>query len=175
MKTLLNLVAVVAILGTTAVGHADGPGAKSPELQVLDRYVGTWDETVVIKPAQWTPEKTTSSTTTTRQWILNGRMIENKGAWTPEDEFLHLMTYDEKTNEYRQWYYDKDNLAPQVSHGKWNAATQTFTFTGTPGDGIKSSSQQHFVDKNTFTWTMVAKDAAGKVVLDMEGKCVRKE
>jgi hypothetical protein len=74
MKALLNLVAVAAILGTTAVGYADGPGAKSPELQVLDRYVGTWDETVVIKPAQWTPEKTTSSTTTTRQWILNGRM-----------------------------------------------------------------------------------------------------
>ncbi len=175
MKPLLTLVAVVAVFGSTTIGHADEAAAKSSELQVLDRYVGTWDETVVIKPALWTPEKTTSSTTTTRKWILNGRMMENKGAWTPEDEFLHLMTYDPKQNEFRQWYYDKDNLVPQEYKGRWDAATQTFTFTGTLADGIQSTSQQHFVDKDTFTWTLVAKDQTGKVVLDMEGKCVRKK
>ena len=94
MKPLLILVAFVAAFGSTTIGHADEAGAKSPEFQVLDRYVGTWDETVVIKPALWTPEKTTSSTTTTRKWILNGRMMENKGAWAPEHEFLHLTTFD---------------------------------------------------------------------------------
>lgn len=175
MKPLLTIVAVVAVFGITPTGHADEPNAKSPELQVLDRYVGTWDETVVIKPALWTPEKTTSSTTTTRKWILNGRMIENKGAWATENEFLHLMTFDPKQNEYRQWYYDKDNLVPQEYQGRWDAATQTFTFTGTLADGIQCTSQQHFVDKDTFTWTLVAKDPTGKVVLDMEGKCVRKK
>ena len=175
MKPLLTLVAVVAVFGSTTIGQADEAGEKSPELQVLDRYVGTWDETVVIKPALWTPEKTTSSTTTTRKWILNGMMIENKGAWTPDDEFLHLMTYDPKQNEFRQWYYDKDNLVPQEYQGRWDAATQTFTFTGTLADGIQSASQQHFVDKDTFTWTLVAKDKTGKMVLDMEGKCVRKK
>jgi len=175
MKPLLTLVAVVAVFGSTTIRHADEAGAKSPELQVLNRYVGTWDETVVIKPALWTPEKTTSSTTTARKWILNGRMMENKGAWTPEDEFLHLMTYDPKQNEFRQWYYDKDNLVPQEYKGRWDAATQTFTFTGTLADGIQSTSQQHFVDKDTFTWTLVAKDKTGKMVLDMEGKCVRKK
>ncbi len=175
MKPLLTLVAVIAFFGSTTIGHAGEAGAKSPELQVLDRYVGTWDETVVTKPALWTPEKTTSSTTTTRKWILNGRMMENKGAWTLEDEFLHLMTYDPKQNEFRQWYYGKDNLVPQEYQGRWDAPTQTFTFTGTLADGIQSTSQQHFVDKDTFTWTLVAKDQTGKVVLDMEGKCVRKK
>ena len=175
MKPLLTLVAVVAVFGSTVFGHADEPGAKSPELQVLDRYVGTWDETVVVKPALWTPEMTTASTTTTRKWILNGRMIENKGAWATENEFLHLMTFDPKQNEYRQWYYDKENLVPLEYKGRWNAATQTFTFTGTLADGIKSTSQQQFVDKDTFTWTLVAKDSTGTVVLDMEGKCVRKK
>lgn len=175
MKALLNIFAVVTVLICTTIGHADEPGAKSTELQVLDRCVGTWDETVVFKPAVWTPEKTTSSTTTTRKWILNGKMIENKGAWSPQAEFLHLMTYDQNKNEYRQWYFDNDNLVPQESHGKWDAATQTFTFTGTLGDGIKTSSQQRFADKNNFTWTMMAKDSDGKVVLDMEGKCVRRQ
>ena len=175
MKLLVNLVAAVAVISSSTIGHADEPSAKPPELQVLDRYVGTWDEIVEFKPAVWTPEKSTSSTTTTRKWILNGTMIENKGAWTPQAEFLHLMTFDKSKNEYRQWYYDKDNLVPQESHGKWDAATQTFTFTGTLGDGIRTSSQQRFVDKDHLTWTMIAKDSDGKVVLDMEGNCVRKK
>jgi hypothetical protein len=92
-----------------------------------------------------------------------------------KNEFLHLMTYDPQRKEYRQWYYDKDNLVPQVYRGKWDEATQTFTFTGTLADGIRSTGQQKFVDKDSFTWTLVAKDGTGKVVLDMEGKCVRKK
>ncbi len=116
MKARLNFVALIVILGSKAAAQADGPQAKSAELQVLDRYVGSWEETVVIKPALWTPERRTS---TTRRWILNEQMIENKG--------------------------------------------------------IESSSQQHFVDKDTFTWTHVAKDKTGQVVLDMEAKCVRKK
>jgi hypothetical protein len=152
MKALLNLVALAMVLGSTATAQADAPKAKSAELQVLDRYVGSWEENSVAKPALWTPEGAISTTTTTRRWILNGQMIENKGAWTPGNiEFLHLMTYDSNQKEYRQWYFDKGNLVPQTSQGKWDAATQTFTFLGTLGDGIQSTSQQRFVDKDTFT------------------------
>ena len=176
MRALLKLVTLMLVLESLVVAQADEPTAMSAELKVLDRYVGSWEETNVVKPALWTPERATSTTTTTRRWILNGQMIENKGAWMPGNtEFLHLMTYDPNRKEYRQWYYDKDNLVPQAYQGKWDAATQTFTFIGTLGDGIQSSRQQHFVDKDTFTWTLVAKDGTGKVVLDMEGKCVRKK
>lgn len=165
-----------AIMGVSLIPSARAQEAKSPALQILNRYVGSWDETVTSKPAVWTPERTTATTTTTRQWILNGTVIENKGAWTPGNiEFLHLMTYDPQREEYRQWYYAKDTPVPQVYRGKWNEETQTFTFTGILADGVRSTSQQRFVDKDTFTWTLVAKDDAGQVVLDMEGKCVRKK
>ena len=103
-------------------------------------------------------------------------MVENKGAWTPGNiEFLHLMTYDPQQKEYRQWYYAKDTPVAQVYRGQWDEETQTFTFRGTLADGVRSTSQQRFVDKDTFKWSLVAKDRAGKVVLDMEGKCVRKK
>ena len=178
MGTRLNLAALLAVSGAilSSSALAQDSTATSAELQVLDRYVGTWEEAAINKPALWTPERTTSTTTTTRQWILNGTMIENKGAWSPGNiEFLHLMTYDPQQKEYRQWYYAKDTPVPQVYRGKWDEATQEFTFTGTLADGIRSTSQQKFVDKDTFTWTLVAKDGTGKVVLDMEGKCVRKK
>lgn len=149
---------------------------KSAELQLLDRFIGSWQETVTTKPALWTPEKTTTTITGTRQWILQNQMIENKGVWSADNkQFLHLTTYDPKRKEYRQWYYDKDTLVPQESRGTWDAATQTFTFTGTLADGTQTTSQQQFVDKDTFTWTLVAKDRTGSVLLDIEAKCVRKK
>jgi hypothetical protein len=39
----------------------------------------------------------------------------------------------------------------QVYRGKWDEETQTFTFRGTLADGIQSTSQVRFVDKDTFT------------------------
>ena len=179
MQNRTTVILTAAVIGASLISFAQAEETaqkKSPELKVLSRYVGSWKETAIVKPALWTPQRTTMTTTTTRRWILNGKMIENKGAWLPgKNEFLHLMTYDPNRKEYLQWYFDKDNLAPQVYQGKWDKATQTFTFTGTLADGIRSTSQQKFVDKDTFTWTLVAKDRTGKVVLDMEGKCVRKK
>ena len=174
MKTHLLTLALIVIVTTTLLAQDVEP--KSAELQVLDRYVGTWEETAITKPALWTPEQMTSTTTTTRKWILDGTMIENKGKWSPLDiAFLHLMTYDEANNEYRQWYFDKGNLGGQSSRGSWNEATQTFTFVGSLSNAVATKGQQHFIDDDTFTWTLIAKDESGKVVLDMEGKCVRKK
>lgn len=146
----------------------------SAELQVLERYIGTWHETVISKPALWTPKETTTTITGTRKWILDNHMIENKGVWSPDNkQYLHLMTYDNQRKEYRQWFYDKNTLVPMEDRGTWDAATETFTFTGTLADGVKTTSQQKFENKDTFTWTFVAKDRSGKVVLDIEAKCVR--
>ena len=167
----------VAVIGAS-LAMAQEPGQKmSPELKVLNRFVGEWEETVVQNPAAWTPQQTTITAAGTRKWILDGHMIENKGVWSPsKDEFLHLMTYDAEKGEYRQFYFDKNNLASRdENRGKWDEATKTLTFKGEMPNGVQSVLIQHFVDDDSFTWTWVAKDRAGKVVLDMEAKCVRKK
>ena len=103
-------------------------------------------------------------------------MVENKGTWSPVNiDFLHLMNYDPNKKEYQQWYFAKDSAVPQIYRGTWNEKKQAFTFSGVLAEGVRSTSQQRFIDKDTFVWTLVAKDASGKVVLDMEGKCVRKK
>ena len=150
--------------------------ARSPELQVLERFVGSWEETVDLKPAGWVPQRATITATGTRRWILNGTMIENRGVWSPNrDEFLHLTSYDPARREYRQLYFDKNTTVPQEYRGTWDEATQTFTFKASLADGVTGTSTQKFSDKDTFTWTLLAKDPTGKVMLDMQGKCVRKE
>ena len=134
MQNRTTVILVAAVIGVSIISLAEAQDTaqkKSPELNVLDRYVSIWEETVVSKPALWTPERTTSTISGTRQWILDGHMIENKGVWSPENkQFLHLMTYDPQSKQHRQWYYDKDGLIPQEYRGKWDKATQTLTFTG---------------------------------------------
>ena len=166
---------------TAAVGQEDvaanrttASETRSPELQVLERFVGSWQETVQQKPAAWTPKPVTITATGTRKCVLNGSMIENKGIWFPgKDEFMHLMSYDPHRKQYRQWYFDKDRATPQEYIGSWDGARQTFTFKGTIVEGVSCTSTQKFVDEDTFTWTLVATDRAGKVVLDMHGKALR--
>jgi len=71
----------VAVIGAS-LAMAQEPGQKmSPELKVLNRFVGEWEETVVQNPAAWTPQQTTITAAGTRKWILDGHMIENKGVW----------------------------------------------------------------------------------------------
>ncbi len=177
MKTHGNVILALGLcIGMGAWTQAEDPKAKTPELQVLERYIGTWEETTVAKPALWTPQETTTKALGTRRWILNGSMLENKGSWKPGDrEFIQLTTYDPNQKEYRQWYFDQDMPTPMTSQGTWDEATKTFTFTGTFADGIRTTSEQRFTDKDSFTWTLIAKDGSGKVVLDMVGKCVRKK
>lgn len=169
-----------ALIGASLISlaRAQDSGQKmSPELKVLNRFVGEWGETVVQKPSAWTPKQTTITATGTRKWILNGRMIENKGVWSPsKNEFLHLMTYDAEKGEYRQFYFDKDNLVSRDEvRGKWDEKTKTMTFKGEMANGVQSVVIDRFVDDDTFTWTLVATDRTGQIVLDMEGKCVRKK
>ena len=37
---------------------------QSPELKVLQQFIGSWEQQIVAKPAEWTPEKTTMGLTT---------------------------------------------------------------------------------------------------------------
>ncbi len=178
---MMNSIRVATIAFMLAIVHtpcadAQNNAAQSPEMKVLDRYVGSWEETVVNNPAAWTPEKIVTKAITKRQWILNGNMIENKGTWSPGDRtFLHLMTYDAQRKKYVQWYFPEESPSGQTYEGTWDAKTSTFTFNGMLVEGIHSTGQQKWIDRDTFTWTLKAKDSAGNVVLDMEGKCVRKK
>jgi hypothetical protein len=161
-----------------AFAQEQKPAVKqSRELQVLDRFVGLWEETVEHNRAAWTPEPSTKKITSTRKWILDGKMIENRGTWMPDNvPFLHLMSYDPKRSEYRQWYFDANNPASLGEvRGKWDEATQTLTWRGKLDDGVTTETIERFTDKDNFTWTMVAKGRTGQVMLDMQATVTRKQ
>ena len=173
----ITLSAILLMLAS-GLAQAQKPEVNpSPEIKVLDRFIGVWEETVEHKRAAWTPEPATKKITSTRKWILDGKMIENRGTWMPDNvKFLHLMSYDPKRSEYRQWYFDANNPASLgEDRGHWDEATKTLTWTGKLDDGVTTQTIERFTDKDNFTWTMVAKDRTGQVMLDMEAKVTRKQ
>jgi hypothetical protein len=175
--TAVALSSLWLTLFSTLAQQPASESKQSKELQVLERFVGSWEETVEQKRAAWTPEPSTKEIASTRKWILDGKMIENRGTWSPDDvEFLHLMSYDPKRREYRQWYFESINpVSLGEQRGQWDQATQTLTWKGKLDDGVTTETVERFIDKDNFTWTLVAKDRSGQVVLDMVAKVRRKE
>src|SRR5207253_2689959 len=81
-----SLLAVVALVvpGSSAAVRADEPARPMPELTVLEQMVGTWDEVVTHKPAEWTPQGGTQKAVTKKGWALGGRFLRMEGTWQPE-------------------------------------------------------------------------------------------
>lgn len=165
------------LVSATGMAQVNEPVVKQlRELQVLEHFIGTWEETIELR-SKGTPKPSMLKISSTRKWILDGKMIENKGTWSPGNvEFLHLMSYDPKQREYRQWYFDTNNPAPLgEDRGRWDEATQTLTWRGKLDNEVTTETIERFKDKDNFTWTFVAKDRSGQVVETIEAKVTRKK
>ena len=112
--TVIAAVGVFLLLGLPIEAKEVTPNLDVAELKPLQRFIGSWEQQVVSKAAEWTPEKTAMTCPSTVNWILGGRMIEHRCVWSPGDTHgLCLMAYDAENKEYRQWYFDSDGGMPQ--------------------------------------------------------------
>ena len=151
----------------------DGP-RKPPELKVLDRLIGTWKDEATFKVSEWTKKERKETAVFQNSWTLNGWFVQYRGRNGDGSEDLQLMTFDVEKKVFRKWYFDSDGGASE-STGTWDAKTSTLTWTGDLGDGITAVSVWNLSDKDTSIWSRVAKDAKGKIYINIEGKSVRQK
>lgn len=172
-----RLVPLFALVFAGAPAAADEAPKLSAEQRVLDHMVGTWEEVMSNKEAEWTPTAGTAKSVTTRAWALGGKFTRASGTWeSAKIEFLHLMSYDEHAKVYRSWYFDAGgNMPRSMLAGTWDEKTRTLTFHDKDDAGHTTVGTHTFVDKDHREWTVVTKNADGKVMLDMAGKCVRRK
>src|SRR5688572_4868865 len=98
--TLCSLLAIRPYLA--AGGEAKPDPARPAEFRPLDRWIGTWDLEVTVKPGPWAKEGTKSTFVSTISWDLNGRFLrcDAKGHSVTgdgpkvTDGFLWMCTYD---------------------------------------------------------------------------------
>lgn len=184
MRSFVKSMTVVAAVGVFLLSVVSSEAQEavtiqqSPELKELGRFVGSWKWNVLCKPAEWTPVEKAITFDHETEWILGGRMIQHKWVWSPGGDKIHctsLMGYDAEKQQYTEWYFDSNGEVPRGENKRtWDEATKTFTSKQRSPHGTTTTQTQRFIDDDTMEWTMVIKDAAGKLLSDMEGTTKRK-
>jgi hypothetical protein len=150
--------------------------AKAPpaEMKVLERMVGKWHEEGVMRIAEGRRAETHMTYTSEFRSILGGHFILQRAS--DKDGKVVIMTirtFDPERQEYRQWLFDSNGSASEVS-GQWDESTDTLTFTD-KGQETTGIATIRFPDEETTEWEFVSKDEQGKVYLHTEGKSVRQK
>lgn len=144
--------------------------SRPPELKVFERLVGTWNSDSVSRVAEWTPAEARAKGVLTREWVLDGQFLQEKGKHSNGDSIV-MFSFDVKKKMYHSWFFYSNGNTTET-YGQWDERTQTLTFTSDL-NGLKNTSTIKIIDEDTHQWTAVVKDAQGKVFYDGEGKCTR--
>lgn len=173
---------IVTVLATAISQSAIGEGNSklSAEFQILDRFVGTWDMDVTIKPAgadvinvksaetrTWSPGKTVVH-------FENAKVAGAKEAPVGGPEFQMLLTYDAATKTYRGMMMY--GTGRSLITGTWDEAASTMTFNGTsPDDGSTFVFKNRFLDADHSESTGIQKNAKGEVFMEQTLKQTRRK
>ena len=162
MTITLTILAAATLCRAT---NADDAPKRSAELQVLDRlFIGSWESVVTNKT---TGEK--SNAVEKRRWSEKGRFVLSEDLNLSTKQEAHfLITYDPNGKKYRSCYIDQNGAA--IIDGTWDEETDTMEWSGTDFAGNKSAGQTQLIDKDHIEWSMVIKDPAGKVLVELSTK-----
>jgi len=157
------------------IAKADNKPERSPELQVLDRLVGSWNVKAIIKPAGGPEIK--REFVSRRRWTLGGTFLQFEDTLNLSDpeakEFQLLWTYDPVAKNYPAVIMDGPSRAELT--GTWDAKTTTMHLKGTSSVGVTSKGYHRFIGKDQAEASAVFKDAKGKVVLEISWPQTRRD
>jgi hypothetical protein len=147
----------------------------------LDAAVGTWDSKVTMWMAPGAPPMV-SPGTSTNQWVLGGRYLEQKvtGSFMGMPfNGLGYTGYDNVKKEYFGTWMDNMGTGVMLSTGAMDAANH-WTFKGSMPDfmtGKDAPFEEHMAmpDKDHMTFDMWSPGPDGKMVKVMEIMYTRKK
>jgi len=181
MRTRLFLCVAMATLAlpNEQAQSAEGPAKEIPELAQLSQFAGAWDIEVTVEPGDGS-KGSTSKGTSTGEWILGGRFLQQ--SWTVEEtegfpglKGTTLRTYDPERKLYRSWTFHSSGYT-QADRGTWDEKARTFTWTGRDRTrDLTTTTKSSFPEEGQEQWSIVTKDSEGKVVVEVTGKSTRRE
>ena len=175
MRLISTTSACLAIATFSADAKADDKPKRSPELLVLERFIGTWDQKAIIHPTGG--EKIEMAFVSRRRWTLGGTFLQIEDANNLNDpeakEFQMLCTYDPVAQNYPAVIMEGPNRAELT--GTWDAKTTTMHWKGKSPDGGTSEGSHQFIGANRAKASVVFKDAEGKVVMEISWPQTRRD
>ena len=161
----MGLVAALT-LAAAVPAAATAQTAESAGSAVLNRWLGTWDYQAVVSPAQWTPQSITVEGTTEVEWIVGGQFLQvSRRDSTAETH--EIRRYEPSSQEYRKWIFGSDGTQ-SYWQGRWDSAASTMRWQYVDfGFGLAGSIEDRFISADRYESTVVLKDSAGNVLLDV--------
>jgi hypothetical protein len=149
--------------------QADDPPKRSPELKVLDRFIGDWDDAIINKTTGQKYDATES-----RKWSRGGDFVlsDDKNLATKKEAHF-LITYDPNAGVYRACFIEEASAALLL--GAWDEKAQTMKWTGPPEVSVRYSGSHRFVDKDLAIWSIKVTGQDGTVYAEMSGKQTRRK
>jgi hypothetical protein len=146
----------------------DDAAKRSPELQVLDRYIGDWE---VVATVSGTDVNT--KTIEHRTWSKQGSFLlsENEDLTTGKEAHF-LVTYDPKGKQYRCCFINDEFTVPML--GTWDEQTQTMHWKSADV-AFKHDATSRLIDKDTAEYRMTVTSPEGKVVFELSSKQTRRK
>ncbi len=173
MKQIASLLVLLVIFVCPNLARADGTPKRFPGLQVLDRFVGTWDMQAITETAEG--KKTVHKYVSTRTWSIGGKFLrtEEPNLNNPELTEYHLLcTYDPKARNYPGVFMS--GLTRSFITGSWDEDTQTMTYEATFPNGYRYTGTLRFVDRDHAEGSGVTTAPAGHIVSRVSLKQTRR-
>jgi hypothetical protein len=173
MRRLSSVIVSLAVLAVAASylmsqSSAQETKKKSPELQVLHRFVGQWHGKGTITNADG--EEKTVEDDATMKWVLGGSYVEDRIG----DTLVGFWTYEPTTKVYRCWYFTRGSRKPFDFTLKWNAEAASFSGKGDLDNGVTMTTNHKFIGDDKFEFSVIAKNVSGDVVFKQNGVKTRK-
>ena len=172
MRLIASVLTILVVFTSSPLAEDTPKG--SAKLQVLDRFVGTWDMEATVKSTDG--EKTAYKLVSTRTWSVAGKVmrIEEPNLNRPElPEYHLLLTYDSKSGDYPGVFMSDPGRG--FVTGAWDEKTQTMTFKIEIADGINYAGTQRFIDKDHAEVSGVTTGPGGQVLAEIAMKQARRK
>jgi len=168
------LLCLLGLMPGMAFAQADGAPNRSPELQVLEHYLGVWDVKTTIKPTG--AEEITVTSVSRRSWTIGGTFVQfqDTGHSLPEAlEYQLLWTYDPVAKNYPGVMMNGPHSGAIT--GVWDEKTKTMHWKGKMGNGLTVEGRDRFIGNGRTEASGVFKNPDGDVVLEISWSNTRRK
>jgi len=191
-KTLLRTALLLVPLASACQSTSSGGGGEPDMDAMMARWaefmtpgeaharlapkVGTWNMKVrMYMSPDMPPDESTA--TSTVQWVMDGRYLQDTTLGTFNGETFHglgLMGYDNLKKVYVGTWIDNFGTAILVSEGRYDAATKTYTFHSKSPDlmyanaYVPTRATERWIDADHWVMQSFAPGPDGKEFMGME-------
>jgi hypothetical protein len=179
MKTLHYLsspflLCLLGLIPCIAFAQAAVAPKRSPELQVLDHFIGSWDITNTFKPVGG--EKIVFSIVSRKSWSPGGSFLrgQDTNLSIPEAKEFHLLwTYDPVAKNYPAVFMEGPNRGELT--GVWDAKKKTMHWKVKMANGITGEGHDRFIGKDRIESSGIFKNDKGETVFEISWSRTRRK